>query len=172
MSLVDSRGVIGLECKRAVYKKSNHSFTPVINSLFTIPDMKPDRLAMARYAIDYAEKEKGWNKAEFGRRLFGADMDSRGRVGNWLRRGLPPDHDASVAALLGLTVEELQAAGAIKPKEQPISAEAMAIARAWDGLPPQIRSVIHTLILTIPKESGRIERETVERPTLHRRKSA
>lgn len=134
--------------------------------------MKPDRLAMARFAISYAEKNKGWKKAEFGRRLFGADQDARGRVGNWLRRGLPPEQDASVAALLGLTIEELHAAGAIKPQEPSLSAEALAVARAWDGLPPQIRAVVQTLILTIPKEPGRIEGNTVERPPLQRRKSA
>lgn len=171
MSLVDSRGVIGADCKRTVYKKSITSFTPGINGLFTIAGMKPDRQEMARFAISYAEKNKGWTKAEFGRRLFKTD-DARGRVGNWLRRGLPPEHDAAVAQLLGLTIEELHAAGHIEPAQAPISADAMAIARAWDSLPPQIRSVIQTLILTIPKESGRIARETSERPPLQRRKSA
>lgn len=134
--------------------------------------MKPDRQAIARFAISYAEKNKGWNKAELGRRLFGADQDARGRVGNWRSRGLPPEHDAAVAALLGLTIEELHAAGAIRPKEAPLSAEALALARAWDGLPPQIKSVIQTLILTIPKEQGRIAGEPGERPPLQRRKSA
>jgi hypothetical protein len=170
MSLVDSRGVIVAECKPSVYTMSIESFTPSINNLFTILAMKPDRLEMARFAVSYAEKEKGWNKAELGRRLFGADTDARGRVGNWLRRGLPPEQDAPVAALLGLTIEELHAAGGLQIKEPSLSADAIAIAKAWDGLPAQVRLAIQTLILNIPKEPGRIEGEAVERPTLQRHK--
>jgi hypothetical protein len=165
---MDSFGVIGPDCKPRVYKKSNESFTPDINVLFTIQSMKPDRRAVARFAISYAEKTKGWNKAELGRRLFGADTDARGRVGNWLRRGLPPEHDAAVAAVLGLAIEDLHAAGVAKPTEKPLSADAIAVARAWDGLPPHIRLAIQTLIINAPKEQGRIEGHSRERPPLQR----
>ena len=88
MSFADSLGVIGPDCKLGVYKKSNTTFTTAINGLFTMLGMKPDRLAMARFAIDYAEKEKGWSKAAKGAVIGGVAGAAGGAILNKKNRVL------------------------------------------------------------------------------------
>lgn len=170
MSFADSFGVMP-DCKHTVYKKSNETFTPEINGMFTVRGVTPDRIAMARFAFRRAEQKFGWSKAEFAKKLFGG-VDGRGRIGNWKRRGVPPEQDAKVAALLELTVEELQAAGKIQLDEDDIPPEAIAFAREWYKLSPAVRTQIQALVQLLTMETGRIEGNSRERPELQRLRRA
>ena len=48
-------------------------------------------------------KKRGMNQTEFGKAM-GA---SPARITNWKARGMPPEHHATAAAVLGVTVDEL-----------------------------------------------------------------
>jgi hypothetical protein len=74
-----------------------------------------------------------------------------GRITNWKNRGIPRAEVGAVAQLMGVRYEDyLEAAGEKKPNEvqEPaaavygVSAEALAIARAFDELQPQAREFI------------------------------
>src|SRR4051812_7686247 len=112
----DSFGVMGPECKRTVYVLPPPMFTPSRNGPFTLGAVALDRLKVAKYAVERARKEFGMRPAAFARALFG-EGDNRQRINGWLKRGLPADQDAAVAKTLGLSIEELHAAGDLDPPE-------------------------------------------------------
>jgi hypothetical protein len=121
-------------------------FTADINRLFTFPGVALDRVKIARYAVARAESQFGWKPAAFARQLFG-EGENRQRVNGWLKRGLPADQDAAVAKKLGLTVEELHAAGDQDPPEPALPEEAVVFAREWLRLAPRARTHIRGLVL-------------------------
>jgi hypothetical protein len=121
-------------------------FTAPGNPLFTFPAVALDRVKIARYAVARAEQQFGWKPAAFARALFG-EGENRQRVNGWLKRGLPADQDAAVAKKLGLTVEELHAAGDQDPPEPALPDEAVVFAREWLRLAPRARTHIRGLVL-------------------------
>lgn len=148
-------------------------FTTAINSAFTVVHMGVDRIAVARYAVERAEREFGWNKAAFARELFG--YDQRQRINAWLKRGLPPAEYPRVAGKLGLTVEELLSAGEKEPPPKPLPQEAVDFAREWLRLPPYTRNNIRTLVLGMlesGRDGGSEGLAALDRPLLHRRGGA
>jgi hypothetical protein len=134
------------ECKRAVYVLPSRMFTEPENGLFTFAGVALDRVKIARYAVARAEDVFGWKKAAFARELYGQG-DNRQRLNGWLTRGLPADQDAVVAKKLGLTIEELHAAGEQDPPEPALPEEAIVFAREWLRLTPRARTQIRGLVL-------------------------
>lgn len=170
MTFADSLGVMPLECKRGVYQKSNEMFTPAINRPFTVRGVRPNRIQVAKFAVSYAQEKHGWNKAELSRQLFGEEK--RQWINSWLKRGLPADQDAPVANKLGLTVEQLLAAGRIEVPEDPLPPEAIEFAREWMRLPAITRNNIRATVLGIigpgRDDSGK-GLPVADRPSLYRR---
>lgn len=171
MIFADSLGVMGSDCKHSVNNPSTNLLTSPINGLFTVPavDRKKRPDPVAEFALGLGKKKFG-SVAQFSVALFGDDR--RQQVGQWLTRGLPANQQVKVAQALEMTVEQLLAAGEKPVPEPQLSSEAIEFAREWSALPPLIRAQIQALVRSIPKEAGRIDRTTVERPELHRRRSA
>lgn len=167
MSLADSFGVMGADCKHDVNNHASYLLTRPINGLFTVRAVgnkkHPDPIA--EFALGLGEKKHG-NIARFSVALFGDDR--RQQVGQWLYRGIPHNKRGIVAKELGLTVEQLEAAGEIPVPEPPLPPEAQEFAREWLDLPPLVRTQIQALVRSLPKERGRIDGVTVERPELQR----
>jgi hypothetical protein len=161
------------DCKRGVNNRSSDLLTRELNALFTVVavgkknEKKPEPIA--QFALGLAEERFG-SVARFSVELFGSDK--RQQVGQWLYRGIPHNQRVNVAQKLGMTVEQLLAAGNQPIPEAPLPAEAVAFAREWTRLPGHIRAVIQALVLSIPKDLGRIEGEPIERPILQRSKRA
>lgn len=145
ISRADSLGVMVPECKRTVYVLPSTSFTRPGNGAFTFTGVALDRKKIARYAVERARKEYGWRPARFARELFG-EGDNRQRVNGWLVRGLPADQDAAVAKKLGLTIEQLHAAGDQDPPEPALPEEAIEFAKEWIQLPAWARTQIRGLV--------------------------
>lgn len=168
MSLADSFGVIGPDCKHAVNISSSEVFTRHLNKMFTVACVKAPKTPdpIGEFALNRAKKMYG-NTARFSVALFGEDK--RQQVNQWRWRGVPAARQFNVAKKLDLTVEELLAAGRLPISESPLPPEAIEFAREWMDLPALIRSQIQSLIRALPKELGRIDGETrVERPPLQR----
>lgn len=121
-------------------------FTAGRNHLFTFSGVALDRKKIAAYAVARAQSEYGWTPAAFARELFG-EGENRQRVYAWLKRGLPADQDVAVAKRLGLTVEQLHAAGEQDPPEPALPEEAVDFAREWLRLSPRARTQIRGLVL-------------------------
>jgi hypothetical protein len=167
-------GVMEAECKRMVYVLPSPMFTRDINPLFTLAGVALDRKKIAKYAVDRARTEFGWHPAAFARQLFGEDGD-RQRINGWLARGLPADQDAVVAKKLGLTIEQLHAAGDQDPPEPALPEEAVVFAREWLRLPPRARTHIRGLVLEMlgVREIGGSEGLSgADQPVLQRRRRA
>jgi hypothetical protein len=162
------------ECKRPVYVLPSTTFTTVINRPFTLPAVALDRIKVAKYAVARAEEVFGWKKARFVRELYGSDAD-RQRINGWLKRGLPADQDATVAKKLGLTIEQLHAAGEQDPQDVPLSEEAVDFAKEWQRLNPKARTHIRGLVLEM-LETGLVGGSKglpgADRPPLQRQRSA
>ena len=169
MSLADSLGVIGPDCKHGVNNPSTNLLTHHINGLFTVRRVRNQKNAdpIAEFALALGEKKHG-SIAGFSVALFGEDK--RQQVGQWLWRGIPHNQRVKVAKELGMTVEQLLDAGKAPIPEPPLPPEAVAFAKEWLELPLLVRTQIQALVRSLPKEMGRIDGETVERPELQRRR--
>src|SRR5688572_8443862 len=101
MSLDDSFGVIGLDCKHGVNNRSSDLLTSTINSLFTVGGVghkkKPEPNPIADFALTRAEKKFG-SIAAFSVALFGSDK--RQQVGQWRFRGIPANQEFNVSQKL------------------------------------------------------------------------
>ncbi len=173
MRRTDSFGVMP-DCKHGVNNPSTDLLTRRLNGLFTVIAVakerpKPDPIA--EFVLDLGEKRFG-SVAKFSSALFGEDK--RQQVGQWRYRGIPANQEFNVSQKLGMTVEQLRAAGKIPVKEPPLSQEAIEFAREWTSLEPLVRTQIQALVRTLTKEQGRIEggKPSVERPRLQRSQGA
>jgi hypothetical protein len=157
------------DCKHGVNIRSSDLLTSDLNALFTVFDVSRQKPSdpVAEFALGLGKKQFG-SIAAFSVALFGDDR--RQQVGQWLTRGLPAKEQVTVARVLGLTVEQLLAAGETPVEEPPLSPEAVEFALEWAALPPLVRTQIQGLVRSLPKETGRVERTTraAERPELQR----
>lgn len=171
MSFADSLGVIAVDCKHGVNIPSSNLLTKSLNGLFTVRlvGKKKETDPIAEFAIGLGEKKHG-SVAAFSVALFG--QDKRQQVGQWLWRGIPHNQRVNVARELGLTVEQLLAAGETPIPEPALPPDAVEFAKEWLDLPPLVRSQIQALVRSLPKERGRIDGGPVERPILQRPRRA
>lgn len=105
MSWAVSDGLMAAHSKRDVYIRSNMAFNKTLNQVFSLP-------VMAERPIDRAlriAKERHLNQARFAEALHKAGLSGTlpQHITNWKKRGLPPEHYAIVARVLGITVDEL-----------------------------------------------------------------
>lgn len=171
MSRADSFGVIAPDCKHGVNNRSSDLLTHRLNAVFTVRrvgNKKKPLDPIAEFALGLAEKQHG-SLAAFSIAFFGEEK--RQQVNQWLHRGIPHNQRVNVARHLGLSVEELLAAGKAPVPTPQLPQEAVDFAMEWLALSPLLRTQIQGLVRSLPKESGRIDRrEAVERPPLQRDK--
>lgn len=175
INLVDSEGVIGVQCKHSVYKKSNRLFTTPINRTFTVVGMESADDPLMAYVLELASK-KGWNQDEFARQIGVSDRQT---VNNWKRRGVPPKNHSRIAKALDMTVEQLLAREPIKGPREPaqtiygieLTPEAARFAADWQALPPLWKAQVQLMVQTLLKDQVHDDRQDaagVDGPLLQR----
>lgn len=175
MTLTDSSAVIARERTLDVYSASTNLCTRPLHGLCTVSDMAD---SVTTYALQLA-KDRGWNQVEFANRI----SQTKQTVTMWLSRGMPPKHYSRVAALFGISVEQLTAGKPGNGHREPVQTiyglkltpEAAAFAAEWQGLRSPLKAQFMALVQTLLSEQARDDRQEaaqVDGPLLQRRKSA